>query len=692
MSDSKESKVTLLRRGYLLPTPGMTPYQLQDVKSAIPRDFIVQSVKLREVPSTAGDRVTVLKSATGSGKSITIPPAFLYRRKRIAVTEPSRLSVEEISLDLARRNPEILKTGENVGFQTGMIKKAPKTGIVVLTPGVLLQHFTVMTPEQIMRRYSTVIIDEVHKHDIMMDFLLLAIRDFLAKHWNNPDCPHVILMSATIDPQKYLDYYGTKHVIIVGGQPSQPITETWTKSAVADLEQTIVALIPQLPAGDTLVFLPTVRSIQSLHIKLRKMRLRVVEIYSELLERKSSDARSLQHKSQSSRIILATNAAETGVTFPHLVNVIDTGLVNYVVFNPQLGAKIIFIGAVSKASATQRRGRVGRTQPGNWYPMYTQVEYQSMIPDPHPEILTQDISMYLLKYIVMRCNVRIGDQGNQDGQDIKSDCAFDASNMRLIHPISSEMLQYCYEKLYVLGFIDSQMQITYSGWIASRFTEFDPQEIRFMLAAMYHGADTYSAVVIASCVAVARSKSLGSLPPNWTIRDEFIDALLTYEALQEKINQSHAGKDLDVTEVEKWCEDKQLNYFAWLQVLELVDETVLRILECGFMVSWGAHRIPLTSMLQTKTHVREVVALKNALVEAYRLQTCTWNSKLEGYVSDMRGMVIKSKSPILGEKPVMTFVCSSFEGRSKHKELHFVTSGYVSVLDDWVDIDKHFLY
>lgn len=44
------------------------------------------------------------------------------------------------------------------------------------------------------------------------------------------------------------------------------------------------------------------------------------------------------------------------------------------------------VGLISKSSAQQRAGRAGRNRPGKCYRLYTELEYQQMLPATIPEI------------------------------------------------------------------------------------------------------------------------------------------------------------------------------------------------------------------------------------------------------------------------------------------------------------------
>jgi len=72
------------------------------------------------------------------------------------------------------------------------------------------------------------------------------------------------------------------------------------------------------------------------------------------------------------KIIISTNIAETSLTIDGIVYVIDPGFVKQKVYNPRIRVESLLVTPVSRASALQRAGRAGRTQPGKAYRLYTE--------------------------------------------------------------------------------------------------------------------------------------------------------------------------------------------------------------------------------------------------------------------------------------------------------------------------------
>ena len=83
------------------------------------------------------------------------------------------------------------------------------------------------------------------------------------------------------------------------------------------------------------------------------------------------------------RVIIATNAAETAVTFKDCWAVIDTCLVNQMVYDPVAKTQIHATVPCPKTASKQRAGRTGRTLPGINIKLITQQEWDSL-PDTEP--------------------------------------------------------------------------------------------------------------------------------------------------------------------------------------------------------------------------------------------------------------------------------------------------------------------
>lgn len=87
------------------------------------------------------------------------------------------------------------------------------------------------------------------------------------------------------------------------------------------------------------------------------------------------------------KIVIATNIAETGITIPDVVFVIDIGRMKQVRYNSRTKLSSLKEIYVAKANATQRAGRAGRVQPGFCFRFFTRELYASLPQNWQPEML-----------------------------------------------------------------------------------------------------------------------------------------------------------------------------------------------------------------------------------------------------------------------------------------------------------------
>ena len=75
------------------------------------------------------------------------------------------------------------------------------------------------------------------------------------------------------------------------------------------------------------------------------------------------------------RVILATNVAETSITIPGIVYVVDAGVARLSRYDPRSGTTRLHIEAISQASADQRKGRCGRVRDGICVRLYDETSF-----------------------------------------------------------------------------------------------------------------------------------------------------------------------------------------------------------------------------------------------------------------------------------------------------------------------------
>ncbi|CAG7931944.1 unnamed protein product [Penicillium olsonii] len=189
-----------------------------------------------EILHTLDDhRVLIICSETGSGKSTQIPSFILEhemiqgRPCKIYVTEPRRIS----AISLARRVSEELGESKNdvgtnrslIGFAVRLESKfTQSTPLIYATTGVVVRMLE--RPEDF-QDITHVVLDEVHERTIDSDFLLIVLRRLMQKR---PDLK-LILMSATVDAQRFSTYLGGVPILNIPGR-TFPVEMKYLEDAI----------------------------------------------------------------------------------------------------------------------------------------------------------------------------------------------------------------------------------------------------------------------------------------------------------------------------------------------------------------------------------------------------------------------------------------------------------------------------
>lgn len=96
------------------------------------------------------------------------------------------------------------------------------------------------------------------------------------------------------------------------------------------------------------------------------------------------------------KVILSTDIAETGITIPDVMYVVDCAIKNDLFWDEQKFQLYMKHQKVSQASIQQRKGRAGRTQPGESYHFLRKEEYNNLNPYPIPEILHSSLEKVIV--------------------------------------------------------------------------------------------------------------------------------------------------------------------------------------------------------------------------------------------------------------------------------------------------------
>ncbi|XP_053225901.1 probable ATP-dependent RNA helicase DHX37 [Podarcis raffonei] len=95
--------------------------------------------------------------------------------------------------------------------------------------------------------------------------------------------------------------------------------------------------------------------------------------------------------------VVATNVAETSLTIPGIKYVVDCGKVKKRFYDKVTGVSSFRVTWTSQASANQRAGRAGRTEPGHCYRLYSSAVFSDFEKFTSPEITRRPVEDLILQ-------------------------------------------------------------------------------------------------------------------------------------------------------------------------------------------------------------------------------------------------------------------------------------------------------
>ena len=338
----------------------------------------------------------ILEASPGSGKTTRVPPALLkgsycLKNPKVLVLEPRRLAAKLSAQRIAQELHTQL--GDLVGYQFRYENLShPKTRLKFLTEGLFLR---LLQSNPHLEGIGAVVLDEFHERHLQSDVALSYLKWLQESH--RPDL-RIILMSATLDSESLRIYLGNAQIIKLEAQlyPIQVhhIPSALSKSLEYSVKEMVIRALEETP-GDILVFLPGRSEILKSQQELSKLNsIKVCLLYGDLSKDEQEDALRSHLKR---KVILSTNIAETSLTLPGITAVIDSGLHRRASYSWWSGIPSLKTRPISRASAIQRSGRAGRTQPGVCYRLYTRGDFDGRSQYETPEVTRSDLSQTLLE-------------------------------------------------------------------------------------------------------------------------------------------------------------------------------------------------------------------------------------------------------------------------------------------------------
>lgn len=424
----------------------------------------------------------VLQAEPGAGKTTRVPPALLAQvagDRQVWVVEPRRmaavLAARHVAAELGE--PPNGLVGYAVRFENAT---GPRTRLHYLTDGLLLRR---LLADPLLRDVAVIVLDEFHERRLAGDLALALLRRL--QRGPRPDLK-IVIMSATLDAAAVSTWLDDAPVVHAPGRVFPVAIEHAPTLDSRPLEDQVTAAVRRVLSdgldGDVLVFLPGTAEIRRCAERLGglaqefDLALRPLHGTLPIAEQERAIAPELRRK-----IVLATNIAETSVTLPGVVAVIDTGLHRVAGHAAWSGLPSLQLARISRASATQRAGRAGRVRPGRCLRLYTQFDHDSRPAFDKPEILRTDLAEAVLHLCAI--DVPVAEQRR------------DAETFWLTPP-PAEAMDAAVRQLTDLGALDAEGTLTQTGRELLRLP-LPPRLARLVVEARRRGASGDGCIVAA---------------------------------------------------------------------------------------------------------------------------------------------------------------------------------------------------
>ena len=451
------------------------------------------------------------------------------------------------------------KIGEEVGYSIRFEDlTSSKTRIKFLTDGLLLRE---ALADPLLSRYSVIMVDEAHERSLSTDVLLGVLKKIKKRRADL----RIVVSSATLQAEAFLRFFSgaqrpgsetsylngdcVGNIISLEGR-TYPVDALYLEEPTEDYVERAVKTVFNIHAseaeGDILVFMTGREEIDSViqmisdratSLHPRAASILPLPLYAGLTSEQQLYV--FEPTPENTRkVIVSTNIAEASVTIDGIVYVIDCGFVKLRAFNPKTGIETLTATPISKASATQRAGRAGRTKPGKCHRLYTEGAYEAMSEATIPEIQRSNLAPTILQLKALGIDNIV--------------------RFEFLTPPPAELVIRALELLYSLGAIDDYAKLTRPLGVRMAELSVEPMMAKVLLSSPTFGclSEILTIAAMISLQGAVWFQHDGEKKATDTARRKFaveegdhLTLLNVYQAFVTK------GK-----KESKWCKDNCLNF------------------------------------------------------------------------------------------------------------------------------------
>ncbi len=365
----------------------------EPIRRTVPAPLPIDEVLPQIVAALRTSKAVVLQAPTGAGKTTRVPPAVLdaglFKSGAVVVLQPRRITARACARRIAYERGATL--GGEVGYQVRFDRcMGSKTRIQVVTEGIFLR---MLQDDPFLESVAAVVFDEFHERSLNSDLALAMVRR--VQETVRPELK-IVVMSATLAAEPIARWLGDCPVVVSRGR-LYPVEIRYEEDLrgrkIAERAADAVVQMLDSTPGDMLAFLPGVGEIRQTARRLEALaaarNLALLQLYGDLPAEKQDEVLGPIARR---KIVLSTNVGETSLTIEGITAVIDSGLARTLSFDPHVGIDRLKLTPISQASADQRAGRAGRTQPGVCLRLWAERTHRQRPASDEPEIRRLDLA------------------------------------------------------------------------------------------------------------------------------------------------------------------------------------------------------------------------------------------------------------------------------------------------------------